>query len=97
MISKPRILIRQWASQGKEGASLSVYSRYLTQGGFQNMTGFQHTFVELNVVYMRGVSRNILMHSAFSPVIFTIFISVLIKRDMLIHFSKDTSWEREIM
>lgn len=44
------------------------------------MTGFQHTFVELNVVYMRGVSRNILMHSAFSPVIFTIFISVLIKR-----------------
>ena len=41
------------------------------------MTGFQHTSVEFNVVYMKGVSRSILPHSALSPVLFTTFISVL--------------------
>ena len=76
MISKPKFLLDGTLLKERK-VSHCLYIVGETQGSFQHMTGFQHTSVEFNVVYMKGVSRSILPHSALSPVLFTTFISVL--------------------
>ena len=76
MISKPKFLLDGTLLKERK-VSHCLYIAGETQGRFQHMTGFQHTSVELNVVYMKGVSGSILSHSALSPVSFTTFISVL--------------------